>query len=244
MRTPAVFRLAKEGSSWAEYEDAVAWNSRRKRFAVADGASASAFARLWARLLADAYARGRLSADTMESDLEPLQAHWSARVEQRQLPWYAVEQARRGAFAALVGLTLNETGEWCALAVGDCCLFQVRDEVLIAALPIWDAAEFDNRPLLIGSRPSANVPLREQHGLVTAAGTWRAGDVFLLMSDALAATFLGGCASNGHSPLAVLEFDRTASGFRNWVKHQRVQRTLRNDDVSLLWLSIPADATA
>lgn len=185
-----------------------------------------------------------MSADTIESDLAPLQARWSAAVEQRNLPWYAVEQARRGAFAAIVGLTLDETGDWYALSVGDCCLFQVRDEALLAALPICDPTEFDNRPLLIGSRASANVQVREQNALITGRGTWQPRDAFLLMSDALAATVLKQSQRVGCSPLEVLDFDRTATGFRQWVQQQRTQRILRNDDVSLLWLNIPADAAA
>src|ERR1051326_4824454 len=100
---PAVFRVPKYGSTRAEYEDAMAWSRRQRRFAVADGASASAFARLWARLLVQAYVAGGLRAANLEHDLAPLQARWLADVEQRDLPWYAAEQARRGAFAALVG---------------------------------------------------------------------------------------------------------------------------------------------
>src|SRR5262249_2575446 len=98
MLEPSVSRLAKDGSSRAEYEDAIAWSRRRQRFAVADGASASAFARRWAQLLVRAYVAGALAAETLEDDLAPLQQRWSSEVEQRSLPWYAVEQARRAAF--------------------------------------------------------------------------------------------------------------------------------------------------
>src|SRR5215470_1611127 len=108
MLEPAVFRLPKAGSSRAEYEDAIAWSRKRRRFAVADGASASAFARLWARLLVQAYVGGRLQACSIEDDLAPVQRRWSELVARKDLPWYAVEQVRRGAFAALVGLTLHE----------------------------------------------------------------------------------------------------------------------------------------
>src|SRR5215472_19097611 len=136
---PGVFRLPKHGATRAEYEDAVAWSPKQRRFAVADGASASAFARLWAQLLVGAYVRGHLSADSIEADLAPLQVRWACDVEQRDLPWYAVEQSRRGAFAALVGLSVYDSGEWSALAVGDACVFQVRDGTLLSALPLADA---------------------------------------------------------------------------------------------------------
>src|SRR5260370_10053493 len=187
---PEVFRVPKDGSSWAEYEDAIAWSRRRRRFAVADGASASAFARRWAHLLVQAYVGGRLSAEGIEEDLAPLQVRWTEIVEQKNLPWYALEQVRRGAFAALVGLTLNDAGTWRALAVGDSCLFQFRDAELVTALPLCDPAAFENRPLLLGSRSAGNVGLRAAGAIVTGDGTWQAGDTFLLMSDALAATCL------------------------------------------------------
>jgi Protein phosphatase 2C len=237
---PAAFRLPKQGCSQAEYEDAFAWNSRGGRYAVADGASSSAFARLWAHLLVRAYVAGQLSPDCLETDLSAPQAHWAANVEQRDLPWYALEQVRRGAFAALVGLTLASNGHWTVLAVGDCCVFQMRDGALQTALPLNAAEAFDNRPLLLGSRPLANAQLREQGAIVSAEGTWCPGDTFLLMSDALAAMFLrkGGT-------LDVLEFERGASGFRRWIEARRQDRALRNDDVSLLWLTtLPIDAPA
>jgi serine/threonine protein phosphatase PrpC len=242
MLQPSAFRLAKDGSSRAEYEDAIAWSRRRGRFAVADGASASAFARRWAELLVRGYASGTLTAETIEADLAPLQARWSAEVEQRQLPWYAGEQARRGAFAALVGLTLHEDGVWSALAVGDSCLFLVRDGQLQTALPLSDPDAFGNQPLLLGSRAAANARLRDQGAIIAAEGTWQPGDTFLLMSDALAAAFLA--RSRACGPLEVLEFERTAAGFRRWVRCLRAERLLRNDDVSLVWLAVPYDAAA
>jgi hypothetical protein len=247
MLEPSVFRLPKDGSSRAEYEDAVAWSRQRGRFAVADGASASAFARLWARLLVRGYASGALAADTIEADLAPLQERWSAEVARRDLPWYAVEQARRGAFAALVGLTLDETGTWQALAVGDSCLFLVRDGQVHTALPLSDPEAFGNQPLLLGSRAVANASLRGAGAIATAEGTWEPGDTFLLMSDALAATFLAQslvARSRDGAALEVLAFERTAAGFRRWVRCLRAERLLRNDDVSLVWLAVPSDAAA
>ena len=69
------------------------------------------------------------------------------------------------------------------------------------------------------------------------------GDV----SDALAATFLAQslvARSRDGAALDVLEFDRTATGFRRWVRCLRAERVLRNDDVSLVWLAVPSDAAA
>src|SRR5262245_14812245 len=174
------FRMPKAGCSQAEYEDAIAWSSRRRRFAVADGASASAFARLWAQLLVRAYVGGHLRAESLEADLGPSQSLWASQVDQRPLAWYAQEQARRGAFAALAGLALHDDGSWSALAVGDCCVFQVRDEALLAAFPLDDASAFDNRPLLLGSRAESNLGLRGSGAIRVMHGMWQPRDTFLL----------------------------------------------------------------
>jgi hypothetical protein len=240
----AAFRRPKAGSSQREYEDAVAWSRRAPRVAVADGASASAFARLWAYLLAHAYSGGHLRAAQLEDDLATAQARWTALVERRRLPWYAQEQVRRGAFAALVGLDLRPAGQWAALAVGDCCLFQLRQGALITAFPIASAADFSQRPLLVGSRAAANAGLRSAGAIGTASGDWRSGDVFLLMSDALAGTFLERSQADPAAALSALDFVPTPGGFRAWIDTLRAERQLRNDDVSLLWVQIGADATA
>ena len=224
---PLVFRIPKHGSTRAEYEDAVAWSTRRRRFAVADGASASAFARAWAELLARAYTRGALRADHLIQDLAPIQNVWSHDVEQRDLPWYAQEQVRRGAFAALVGLTLEIDHSWHAMAVGDSCMFHLRAHELLSAFPLTNAEEFGNRPVLIGSRAAANAQVE----VITAHGQWQPGDNFMLMSDAIAAAYL---------KQRCLELQ----AFRNWVHQMRAQQLMRNDDVSLLHLALPAHAAA
>ena len=53
------------------------------------------------------YRRLARTANTLKRDLAPAQARWAELVGRRRLPWYAEEQARRGAFAALVGLRLE-----------------------------------------------------------------------------------------------------------------------------------------
>ena len=227
----------KQGSSDAEYEDALAWSRDGQgpsRFAVADGASESSFARLWAGLLVEAYACGALPQTTLARDLAPLQQRWRADVGARPLPWYVAEKTKAGAFAALAGLTLGADGGWCAVAIGDCCVFQVRDDALVTAFPLEDAAAFDNRPLLISSNPERNGRLPE-FAPVTC-GAWERGDTFLLMSDALAAYFLRGVLDERRTPSGVLAFGKR--GFRRWLEGLRAAGAIRNDDVSLLKVQV------
>jgi hypothetical protein len=234
-----VYCLPKLGSSEAEYEDAAARTPGRaypRRFAVADGASESSFARLWAELLVGAYVRGALRAGALCEDLIPLQEAWRADVERRPLPWYAMEKARTGAFAALAGLTLRADGTWQALAVGDCCVMQVRDDRIVTSFPLAKAEAFDNRPRLLGSIAERNGHL--PHVDAVACGDWEPGDGFLLLSDALAAYLLRTALDDACGIDATLGF-MGQQGFRRWVAARRAARTLRNDDVTLIRVTLP-----
>lgn len=228
------FWCPKRGSTTAEYEDATAWhagNSAICRLAVADGASESSFARLWAKLLVDAYACGALSLESLTGQLRPLQQRWSAEVGSKPLPWYASEKARSGAFAAIAGLTLCPSGTWQALAAGDSCVLHIRQDRLLSSFPLEDAAAFGNRPRLLSSNPARN--LRMDEFVQGRCGRWQSGDGFLLLTDALAAYVLHALVEDGESVAFALPFRRPA-GFKRWVEARRDDRSLRNDDVSLL----------
>lgn len=234
--TSRAFHLPKRGSSDAEYEDAIGRGNRRgnrpRRFAVADGASESSFAGLWARLLVEAYACGAIGGATLIDDLRVVQARWREETAAKPLPWYAAEKLRAGAFAALVGLTLRPDGTWSALAVGDCCVLHVREDALIGSFPLGSAAAFDNSPLLISSNPERNAHLGE--GVPCIEGTWQPGDGFLLLSDALAAYVLGRVVDDGWAVSRATAMPGGDRGFAAWIDGLRAERVLRNDDVSLL----------
>lgn len=226
----------KRGSSEAEYEDAVAVNvpaGATARFAVADGASESSFARIWAELLVRGYVSGVLTDECLVGSLAPLQSVWSAAIAERPLPWHAIEKVRAGAFAALVGLSVAPDGRWSAVAAGDCCLFQLRCGALVRSFPLTISTEFGIRPVLIGSNPARNAGLVEH--VRTVAGECRAGDRFLLMSDALAQYFLSRVEA-GVPAGKVLGCG--ASGFRPWLDGPRAERAIRNDDVTLLTVQV------
>jgi hypothetical protein len=228
--------VPKQGHSSEEYEDAFAADPEAGRFAVADGASETSFAALWARLLTAGFVEG----DEKRGGgwLGPLRQRWAAEVDGRALPWYAEAKRDEGAFATLVGLTVKPSpkrgGTWRALAVGDSCLFLVRGQGLVKAFPLTRADEFDNRPRLVGSRPPPGG--KETRRPKQAHGKCQAGDRFFLMTDALAEWFLRHAAS-GFKPWLVIEqvlaesaTDRAAE----WIEGLRDRGGLRNDDVTLL----------
>jgi hypothetical protein len=230
-------RLPRRGHTAAECEDAFAGDPHAGRFAVADGATESAFAGAWAGLLAEGCVR---NASPWHHWLPEARARWQEALGGRELPWYAETKAADGAFATLLGVAFDPgRGHWRAEAVGDSCLFQVRAGRLRCAFPLKHSDEFGNRPDLLCSRPlPADAPRIKKARRVE---DWRAGDQLLLMTDALAQWFLKNAEAGGRpwETLAAL----TDGDFAPWLDGLRQSRALRNDDVTLLCIrSGPAEA--
>jgi hypothetical protein len=160
------------------------------------------------------------------------------------LPWYGEEKARQGAFAALVALELTgadsggSEGYWRAAALGDSCLFQMRGKDLLAWFPMDSSAAFNNRPFLLGSVGLEEVCLADR--IVPQDGTWARGDIFYLMTDALAWWFLHQTEATGSPPdvLRDLTSSEGPAPFPAWVDSLREGGLIRNDDCTLLRISI------
>jgi hypothetical protein len=233
------FRVPRRGHPLDECEDAVAVDSARGRFAVADGASESAESGLWARMLVEAFVGADQDQLPWPAWLAPLQEQWAEAVrlpaDAEPLPWFLEGRYRDGAYATFLGLELDGP-RWQALAVGDSCLFQVRSR-LLAGFPITQSADFHNNPWLIGSRACRDeVPLRHALHL---AGEWLPGDRLYLMTDALAQWFLS-AVERGAQPWLPLDamFEQTESVFADWVDRLRADRLLRNDDTTLVTIRV------
>jgi len=237
------FFLPKAGNSLEEYEDAYcppgapSDDVASLRIAVADGATETSFSGLWANLLARGYCERTINPDALEVGLRGCQADWKQSVQDKPLPWYAEQKIADGAFAAIVGLELfHENRNWIAFAVGDCCVFQTREDSILASFPLDAAEQFDNRPLLVSSVAGNN---RSVFGAIkTTSGVWESGDTFYLMSDALAAWFLKGVEKTA-DPIGWLKAISTQELFADFVSRQRAdvvdgQPLMRNDDVTLL----------
>jgi hypothetical protein len=238
------FHLPKAGNRPDEYEDAFAANAEARRFAIADGASESSFAGLWAKLLTEGFVRPAPKPDAGTHWIEPLQKHWANDVDGKPLPWYAEDKRGQGAFATFCGFSLRtgENGgedEFRALAVGDCCLFQVRDDQFLCAFPVTHATDFGNRPELLNSRREPAAQLREHQK--KGRGLWHKGDRFILSTDALAQWFLADLEAH-HKPWRAI--DRLLSSpspdaaFAEWIAALRAASALRNDDVTLMAIDV------
>jgi hypothetical protein len=232
-----VFWLPKAGLSEEEYEDAFAPEKAPEddfsefRCAVADGATETSFAKLWADILCKAY-------NEKNFNLPQLEKEWQDIVSGKKLPWYAEEKLTAGAFATIVGLSLQEkddTIHWSARALGDSCLFHLRQGKILTSLPVdsWEA--FDYTPALLSTKPEANrklLPLQKK-----AHGTCQEADLFYLMTDAISKWLLRRESEDGDA-VARLEAINTAVEFKQLVDGERQTRDnhgrplMPNDDVT------------
>jgi hypothetical protein len=221
------FHMSKAGHTVDEYEDAFAGDPEQGRFAIADGASESAFADAWARILVKAYVE---TPGPWSGWLDAARERWRVQVEGRDLPWYAETKFEEGAYAAMLGLAFTKD-RWLATAVGDCCFFQIRDHGLLRTFPMRHSREFGNRPSLLSSRsrPAERPRTRRFH----LQGNFRAGDAVLLMTDALAQWFLQQTEEARH-PWKDLQAIATDERFVQFMKDLREAGKLRNDDVTLM----------
>ena len=258
------FWLPKAGNAESDYEDAFAVAGQR--VAIADGATESSFARAWAEALVQGLVSADLSADgidprdaaaaALQRKVTSLQRVWHSRIAWDRLPWFAEDKARSGAFATLLtfhygvdmeeggavdegaekGASRNSAARWSAVAVGDSCLFQVRDRAMIAAFPLERAEQFNSRPMLLSSNAANNE--RVWDTLVQREGECLPGDLFLFATDALAHWFLEEVES-GATPWETLLDVRSHADFAALVDRLRGAHVMRNDDVTLVRLVVP-----
>ncbi|MFA6987977.1 MAG: hypothetical protein WC185_02870 [Acholeplasmataceae bacterium] len=251
MATGQVFRVLvpKQGNIEQECEDSISVkitkekdNRQLVRIAIADGATESSFAKEWANSLTKVFKKSRLPLDEfLFSKLPSLRKEWSISIQNVELPWYAQEKARSGAYSAFLGIIVDlEALNFEALAIGDCCFFQIRNEIVIRQFPLNSSIEFGNNPYLISSNENRNSELTNY--VVNVKGELNKGDVLLLMSDALAHWF----AKNielGERPWNILlgfigKTRFRKQKFNSWLSDQRFSKEVKNDDVVLAIIEI------
>jgi hypothetical protein len=233
--------VQKGGNASAECEDASVVEPARGLVAVSDGAGEGIFSRLWATILTQ-----RLSEEEPSPGDPAALARWldSCRgrwLEEINFPALRLPQQHRvrttGAGATLLALRLGGTSRgsvappdrcpWSAWAVGDSCLFWVRDNRLRASFPAVDADEFGLTPPLLRTQPDNPVvtPL-------TAGGMGKLGDLFLLATDATAQLLLRQCEQGKSVWGEIWDWDESA--WHNKVADWRQNGEMVNDDCTLV----------
>ena len=230
------FRLARRGSSAEECEDAWAIDAEASRVAIADGATESAYPGIWARLLVEHFTREPCDWPGWIAQVQPRWLEAVQEVGASPLPWFVEQSLAQGAFATFLGVHFEETSAE-VVAVGDSCLFHIRDDRLERSFPLAHSSEFGNTPWLIGSRTSPDEVPRK-YG-TSCRIELVAGDRLWLMTDALARWFLVEAEAD-RRPWHTLGdlVDRPDEEWTAWIEGLRDQRELRNDDTTAVVLTI------
>lgn len=229
--------VSKSGNSDSQNEDAAAIGVKQRRFAIADGASESWQSGPWARVIA---------AGFVQTPPDPQNfPEWVATVRGRaprteSTSWYAEEKAALGSFATLLGLAFEETKDggirWRGIAIGDSCLFQLRNTKLITQFPVESVHDFSNRPKLLGSAAGSSLPEPDWF-----AGRAELQDVFYLLTDALAEWFLLSRNANARPEIEldrVTESSQPHAEYANWIQSLRERKAIRNDDCTALRIAV------
>ena len=249
--------LPKEGNTLLEYEDALypkitgSYEKELVTVAISDGASESMLSGKWAEFLVRLGCKKSSCFENFDVFINRscrgwklwLKSHIKTRARNsKPIQWYEEPGLNTGAFASLLCLKLDTKNDaetnWEAIALGDSCLFQIRDNELITSFPIVSSNQFDNRPYLLSSNPAHNTYVSAHAKRLT--GQWKKNDSFFLMTDALAAWFLKQVEDNETPWISIL--DSTTSNsvqpLGELVKYLRERGTIRNDDVSVIRLDL------
>ncbi len=230
----------KLGNTPEQWEDAYASDPVAGVAAVADGASSGIFCRTWADQLARRFVLDRPDLRdpvTLARWVNQLRNEWRATINYPKLNW---AQQRKvddvGAAATLLGLEVGPLDAdgyrpWRATAVGDACLFWLRDGRLLGSFPVVAHDQFGSAPLLIRSNPGHKTLA------LAAAGLCRPGDAFVLATDAVAARLL---RSTTHGPGPDWDgFETIPEGqWRADLDALRRSNDMVNDDCTLLTLRV------
>jgi|GEM_PF-1191879 len=239
------YSIAKAGNTAAECEDAYACASDdfADYFSVSDGATESSFSREWAKELVQDFVDRSISTHSIVNPsnlndwLLPLQRNWANWLASQNLVWFAKRKAEQGTFATLIGLIIQQDLQWQAFAVGDSCLFVVRDGNLKHSFPLTKSSELGYRPYLIGTLRQTELPAVARD-LTDMA---QLGDRFYIVTDALAGWILASLEDR-QNPWVQLDQILSHSAFSAWVELLRDRHEIVNDDTTLLHIEIVAQA--
>jgi len=159
------------------------------------------------------------------------------------LPWYLEQKVDEGAFATVLGVQFTDGAlgnrrmtRLRAVAVGDTCLFHVREEALLSSFPLDAARDFSSRPCLVGTRPASDQAV--SRAIRRHRASCNDGDRFYLATDALAHYILKQVEQNLPiwEQIDEVATDLAQDAFRSWVRSIRQQGLMRNDDVTLVMI--------
>ena len=241
----------KRGNDDKEWEDGFAMDAVDGVLAVADGAGDGIFSKLWADLLLKSFLAAPIPLDDLaavEPWIQDQRRAWFEAVRYPEQRWSIQARIDRSCGAAtFMGFRLEpipEDGDapasatgWTAWAVGDICLFHVRDGHLIASFPMGASADFNLTPQLYQSKAMRPTPQG-----VTTKGELRLDDLIVFATDAVAQRLLAEVES-GTPPDWGRFWDLDPETWRQEIESIRDQNAIVNDDCTLVVLRLPGSTT-
>ena len=242
-----VYSLHKAGSAIEDNEDKYALplvgdagNGTTKFVcALSDGATEMSYSALWAELIATGFCESKGSIDEFERILPDIRKQWITRTSKPDLPWYAEQKLALGAFATLLGLKIEESDNseelvFTSYAVGDTCLFHIRNAALIASFPATNHHQLLNRPLLLPSRYDSRDNLADMVKVETAG--FMKGDRLILATDAVSGWIFSEVERGGAPFIELDRVIRSELEFAAWISALRGEAKIKNDDCTIIWI--------
>lgn len=239
--------IAKVGNSVNENEDNLLVPSLSEleseqilKFAISDGATESLFSKEWSDLLVSCYKDKPFDLANLPLTINAISEKWQSVISAIDLPWYAQQKLENGAFATFLGITLNlveKTYE--SVSIGDCTLFQVRNNELICSFPITSFEDFGNTPSLFATNSKYQTDFEKSVKYLN--GQVESEDLLILTSDALA-MWLFKRLNEGEKPwqslLTLLNYEDYHTDFANWTFNKIKDNEIKNDDISVVLINI------
>jgi len=250
------FQVPKIGNVAEECEDAFFWDEAKQLFAIADGATDSAFQRLWAMLLVKGFVSHPPNFSKSEEIvfgspprvrtwfggwLQSQQEKWNESIDWDNIPWHGQNKARQiGGLATFMGIHLSSNESlWRGIAIGDCNLFQFRKETDWYVTwwgPLIYADEFGTNPAALSSI-SKNYAVTWNY-VTWIAGQYYPGDVIVLTTDALGAWLTSAIWERQRNSWQSLLNLQSQEEFSRFIDNLRKEKNIKNDDTSMLTIQI------
>jgi hypothetical protein len=234
MRCYASASVAKELESPLTNEDYFRSSDASQRWVLSDGASESFAAKSWARIVSYLYLlRGELNPSWIDKAI----TLYERRFNPSQMSWSQLGAFERGSFATLLGTAFDSNRNVLRVtAVGDSVAFLFSyDDGLVESFPYRHPHEFEQRPLLLSTKPEANQSIIAHP--TSFCRNWHippdARQFVILASDAVAAWLLTAPKERVYQLVEACEQDR----FTQLVKKERESGHLRRDDCTVVALA-------
>ena len=245
------FALAKDTEQPQQYEDSYALDPRRGIVVVADGVSSAIFSRAWAAILTEAVVADPpdvLNPEAFAAWMQQRRQTWSGQIDVAGLAWFQKAKMASGAFSTLLWVQLSVPeheveGAFGAIrlqcfAIGDSCLFHVRDGQLVRSFPIQHSSELQADPLVLGS-----LDLNHDHLMqfVSLDEYCYADDLLVLCTDAVADWVLRTYESE-----AAIDWDHywqlSPEQWASEIIQLRDRQAMRYDDATMVILQVGKEA--